>query len=307
MRAMLNLRYGNTLKFRVALLTVFLGLVSLALIGIVNFQVAKEELKNERFRYLSDLVERIATDIDHRVAIRRQLLVSAVRNVHPARTLSTEQAESLLDTLKPLAPMFDTLVVYSRDGVIMADSPRDDGRRGLDIHDRDYFTETRDTLKPLISVPLRTRNNPKRHIVLFTVPLTDPQGRFIGMVGGSLELLSEGFFRDLESITIGNTGYITINAIRSQLNLYHPDTNRVFLPVPSEASSPASSVLPTHAAGTLFRDIKAMSKAGINDDTIMDLIDSTHSVFYLSADDIIDMKKSATRCYSAAARLPMWG
>lgn len=33
-----------------------------------------------------------------------------------------------------------------------------------------------------------------------------------------------------------------------------------------------------------------MSKAGINDDTIMDLIDSTHSVFYLSADDIIDMK-----------------
>ncbi len=41
-----------------------------------------------------------------------------------------------------------------------------------------------------------------------------------------------------------------------------------------------------------IRDVKAMSKAGINDDTIMDLIDNTNSVFYLSADDIIDLKKS---------------
>ncbi|GGY08695.1 diguanylate cyclase [Paludibacterium paludis] len=236
---MLASRFGRTLKFRVALLTVVLGMGSLVLIGWFNFQAARAEIKNERFRYLSDLVERIAADIDQRVAVRQRLLASSVRTLHPTDAALPQMAEGILTSLRPIAPLFDALVVYDRHGIILADEPASAGRRGLDIHDRDYFIETRKSLRPMISVPLRTRNNPKRRIVVFTVPLTDPHGQFVGMVGGSLELLSVGFFRDLESITIGNSGYITVNAVRSRLNIYHPDTSRVFEPLPSAASSPA--------------------------------------------------------------------
>lgn len=39
-------------------------------------------------------------------------------------------------------------------------------------------------------------------------------------------------------------------------------------------------------------DVKKMSKAGLSDTVIIDQIKATHSIFYLSTADIIDLKKS---------------
>ncbi len=39
-------------------------------------------------------------------------------------------------------------------------------------------------------------------------------------------------------------------------------------------------------------DVKKMSRAGLSDDTIMNQIHETKSVFYLSSADIVDLKKS---------------
>ncbi|MES2344443.1 MAG: glycine zipper domain-containing protein [Chlamydiota bacterium] len=47
-----------------------------------------------------------------------------------------------------------------------------------------------------------------------------------------------------------------------------------------------------HGQQLSTNDVKAMSKAGIKDDVIINQIHSTNSVFYLSADQIIDLKDS---------------
>ena len=39
-------------------------------------------------------------------------------------------------------------------------------------------------------------------------------------------------------------------------------------------------------------DIKIMTRAGFSDETIIQQIDATHSIFYLSSADIVDLKKS---------------
>ena len=39
-------------------------------------------------------------------------------------------------------------------------------------------------------------------------------------------------------------------------------------------------------------DVKKMSRAGLSDDVIMSQIDATHSTFYLSTADIVDLKKN---------------
>jgi len=39
-------------------------------------------------------------------------------------------------------------------------------------------------------------------------------------------------------------------------------------------------------------DIKKMAHAGLSDDVIMNQIDETHSIFYLSSADIVDLQKS---------------
>jgi uncharacterized membrane protein YebE (DUF533 family) len=47
-----------------------------------------------------------------------------------------------------------------------------------------------------------------------------------------------------------------------------------------------------HGQELSVNDIKAMSKAGIKDEVIISQIHSTHSIFHLSADQIIDLKDS---------------
>lgn len=39
-------------------------------------------------------------------------------------------------------------------------------------------------------------------------------------------------------------------------------------------------------------DIKTMTRAGLSDETIIQQIDATKSIFYLSSADIVDLKKS---------------
>ncbi len=47
-----------------------------------------------------------------------------------------------------------------------------------------------------------------------------------------------------------------------------------------------------HAEPLDVEDIKQMTKAGFSDQTIITQIDATHSVFYLSTADIIDLKNA---------------
>ena len=42
-------------------------------------------------------------------------------------------------------------------------------------------------------------------------------------------------------------------------------------------------------------DVKALTKGGIGDDVIISQIRTTHSVFHLTTDDILDLKKSEVR------------
>jgi len=44
-----------------------------------------------------------------------------------------------------------------------------------------------------------------------------------------------------------------------------------------------------------FMDVKALTKGGIGDDVILSQIRSTHSVFHLTTDDILDLKKCEVR------------
>jgi len=47
-----------------------------------------------------------------------------------------------------------------------------------------------------------------------------------------------------------------------------------------------------HGQQLSLHDIEAMAENGINDDVIIDQINATHSVFYLSSEDIIHLKKA---------------
>jgi methyl-accepting chemotaxis protein len=93
----------------------------------------------------------------------------------------------------------------------------------LDVHDRGYFTKARETLHPVISDPVRSKigNVP---IVVITVPVKNDDGKFIGLVGLSLEI--DFLIATISEQKLGKTGYAFAIDQRG-IMVAHPDPKRV--------------------------------------------------------------------------------
>ena len=93
----------------------------------------------------------------------------------------------------------------------------------LDVHDRAYFTKARDTLRPVISDPVRSKigNVP---IVVLTVPVQNADGKFTGLVGLSMEI--DFLIAVISEQKLGKTGYAFAIDQRG-IMVAHPDSKRV--------------------------------------------------------------------------------
>ncbi len=77
-----------------------------------------------------------------------------------------------------------------------------------------------------------------------------------------------------------------------KLNLGSPtidDSDRISL----QTLSPRTLKKIDNGEQLSVNDVKNMSKAGLSDETIINQIDHTKSIFYLSSADIVDLKKSS--------------
>ncbi len=103
-------------------------------------------------------------------------------------------------------------------------------------------------------------------------------GAGIGVAGGALIGKGEG------ALIGGAVGAVGGALIGSALD--HQDRKKM------EQESPKTLDKIDHGEKLTTNDVKEMSKAGLNDNVIIGQIQSTKSVFYLSTDDIIDLKNS---------------
>ncbi|MXR35387.1 diguanylate cyclase domain-containing protein [Craterilacuibacter sinensis] len=227
------------MKFRAALFCVLLGWGLTLLVAGIYYLDGKQQLRSLQMTHLQGLVERTATDLDDRIRTRQQLVIRGAASL----TLTPEElirdAPNLISRFHYLKGMFSTAVLYDRNGVIVADYPHIPGRVGLSVAERGYFQRTRDTLTPQISEPFRAKTPSRRHVVVFSAPILTPDGRFAGMLAGSLELFSPEFFGELSQLAIGKQGYIVLVAQQSRRFLFHPDPAWVDHPIPSRTQAPA--------------------------------------------------------------------
>jgi len=93
----------------------------------------------------------------------------------------------------------------------------------LDVHDRAYFLKARETLKAVISDPVRSKigNVP---IVVVTVPVLSEDGKFAGLVGLSMEI--DFLIATIAEQKLGRTGYPFAIDQRG-IMVAHPDPKRV--------------------------------------------------------------------------------
>jgi diguanylate cyclase (GGDEF)-like protein/PAS domain S-box-containing protein len=208
------------------------GAVIVVLLTALHMIMAERDTRELAGRQLHALVARAADDINARMANRIKSLTAAAQSLGPADALTEASAEQFLSNQAVLATQFDGLIVSDRSGRVLGDRPSVPGRRGLSVTDRDYFIKARDTLKPYVSSPFLSKvgNKPT---VNFAVPMLDAQGRFGGVLSGTLEVLSNDFVNEIRNAKIGESGYFVVLTRNTGVTVIHPQASSMLKPIPT--------------------------------------------------------------------------
>ena len=228
----------KSLRTRLALFCSLLIIVVVLFTSSLSYLEGKSRVRAMQLQHLEDVVTRLGDDIDDRVRTRHILLEQAAASLQPDRQRLRSQAEDILQGFRYLKGSFSSIMLFDAEGNVVADYPELPGRRGSNVLAREYFVQTRDTLRSQISEPVRVQGDIKRSLIIFTSPILDEHGQFAGILGGSLELFAPELFGDLRSIAIGQTGYININTRASRLTIFHPDRNRIMQASPDVTLDP---------------------------------------------------------------------
>src|SRR3990167_3936056 len=111
--------------------------------------------------------------------------------------------------------------------------PQDPTFPGLDLSDRNYFVQARDTGQLAISDGIVPRTNSAPVAVVFAAPLTDRSGRFLGEIFGSMDLVQlSGRLQDLSGSEDGSI----VVADRSGMVIMHEDDKYLLAKAGSEGA-----------------------------------------------------------------------
>lgn len=211
-------RFSNSLSKKL-LLTTLIAVLSVAI--ILTLVIEYLVLQNNREQLLSNqksFTELVARRVDQGLEERIRTLQGLSNLLHDGQhLLSNERIQSILDSRLLLHDNFNNgLIVMNTDGIITVDSPVLNGRLGLDLSDREYFLQIRQTQAPLITEPIvgRAIHQP---IFLILVPIRNQNDEVLGYVFGSTRLAEDNLLTSISSDTIGSQGTLWVMDLDSDL------------------------------------------------------------------------------------------
>ena len=216
----------KTFKFQMALACALFGLFLLVWFGLFNYYQASEMFKNNTLRYLDDIVARVAADLDEHILLRKQLLDKAAAEVSASElgNLSAHAFE-VIERLKPLATLFNTFVVYDKNGQLLAATPGAEERLAKNLTDQVDLRLVKYQKQPQVSTSFISQKGTS--LIFITVPLLAPHGKLVGWLGGILDLSTANLFRHLARQMAGEVGYIKVTALESNITLFQTQMSQL--------------------------------------------------------------------------------
>ena len=217
----------HSITFRMTLAVCAFLFLFQAVLATLTFFFFKQEFKqtisSQQFTLLTSLVQ----NIDHKLLASQKVIVDVSKYATPEIVANSETAQQFLDSRPGSHSFFDNgLFLFSTDGRIIAESPYRPNRRGRDISFREFYKKTVSSGLPVISEPYSSTHTPGAPAIMFTAPVLDKSGKLIGIIGGSLNLLSQNFLGELSHTRIAETGYLYI-INRDRTLIMHPDHSRI--------------------------------------------------------------------------------
>ena len=186
-------------------------------------QQLRENIAAEQF----SLVSSIADNLDENLTVAQHELTALAQNIPAAILQDAKRSQGFLDGESEHATTFDnSLVLLSREGTLIAETPLVADHKGKDYSFRNYFQKTVVSGKPFISEPFFYSARLRHPVVMLTAPLLDASGRVVGILAGSIDLTNKNFLGKIARTKIGKSGYLYLFDTDRTM-IMHPDEKRI--------------------------------------------------------------------------------
>lgn len=194
-------------------------MAAMAWATLVYFQGAERESVGIQQRVLA---EQVAESIDDKFDLIRMSLLAAAQEVPAAVFIRPLEARQLLKVKTTLLTLCNAgIFLLDRDGSVVAGAP---GMPALPGELRDLTRQSLATDRLQFSRPFASNDGDP--LITLTAPVHDGEGRIVGVLGGTINLLGRNLFDNLAKLRIGEAGYLYLFDSERTL-IVHPNRDRI--------------------------------------------------------------------------------
>jgi diguanylate cyclase (GGDEF)-like protein/PAS domain S-box-containing protein len=216
----------NSLKTKVAVFVSLLVILLVTVMASFIFSYFEATFKDTIAGQEFTLISGMAQEIDNKLETAHNSLIATSKVVDPAILADPDRAQAFLDTQAALVSMFDNRIYFfSPTGDIIAESPFEEGRRGMSFAHREYIQKTRELGRPYIGEPYISSQAHRHPAIMLTAPIYGSDGQLVAIMAGSLDLMKDNFLGTLARTRIGNNGFVYLYDTNRTM-IIHPDSER---------------------------------------------------------------------------------
>lgn len=215
-----------SLKTRIALVTTSLAAIMGGGILLASLHAAHQDLRQALQEQQDSVVKLTAEQLDTAMQARFAMLSHLAGQLSGSMDAPAEFLQrKMLQTL-PIPGTFDGALIADAKGRTVTHRAE-----RASIADRFYFQEVARSKAPLVSWPIRARAGEGREGVLIAVPILSSDQRFVGLLGGWIDLGLPNFLVEVSHSAVGATGYYcVVSAGPRPVYVQHRTTERIGRP-----------------------------------------------------------------------------
>lgn len=217
-----------TLRTKTMLILALTVMASLGGSGVIFLSYFKKTFQQSAFQIVDSVARNNVHAINNYLRNHRLMLqhFSTIFPSEAAMKKDYHAIESFLTDIYQQFPNFDNGFFFlDTDGILRASYPAYQEEYGGNFSFRRYFQDTMSSKQGVLTHPYRSLRS-KEPVLTFTAYLTSPDGKPLGLLGGSIRLTPDsGLAQGLEK-RIGKSGY-TYVFDQGRMLILHPDKSRV--------------------------------------------------------------------------------
>jgi PAS domain S-box-containing protein len=130
-----------------------------------------------------------------------------------------DQAAALLESVPEDFPRIERVVLFNKEGILMADTPAAPNVKGQNFSFRDWYKGVSKNWSPYVSEVYRRTAEPVYNVIGVAIPIKTDKGEVLGVL--LLQVKLDSFQTWIKSIRVGNKGYVYIVDQKGRI-IVHP-------------------------------------------------------------------------------------